>query len=466
MRDLRCYNVIWRSLRRDFQPYDCIYLEDLHWHGAGDIRGPGFPLEKQQQRMSPFISGEGGPDGWGTLLYKSFISRNGIAVTIADEVPLHASIKQQPRPELCLKSSYDSLYYYEINNTNPILKYSVCIGKNLKHSAETLLNKVKEFDIPESDALLGLKSANHVKETHTFKKVFSRPISELKFGKHVHVIDESKVNPRFQPIFYYRDEISEQGMLDWASTVVKNDIFNAGTFVISEKWQKYPGDLLFNPTSIKNATKLLDILKRKGFKVYLEISPFVYTGSKTYRNSLKRQLLIQERARKVPALTIYHNHSSVAVFDLAKENTLQWFHHHLIKTAKIYGVAGFFINPGTGFSLPREGQFKLLTENTNAISTYFLKTKYSKEHKGFLLHSRKVFPRTPTWENLQSLTSSIINLGLNGIHDVLGTCIREEDSPIPEELYIRWMQLVMFLPKLEICSLPQFYSNKVINVVR
>ncbi|NXX62681.1 SP15 protein, partial [Scopus umbretta] len=90
-----CYGVHWTPLRPDVMLKDCFSMVNVSWYGGASIRAQRWPLNGAESRAQPFVSGDfsKNPAGYGPVLERYFLGSTGVTVTVAPDVPLFLSLE-------------------------------------------------------------------------------------------------------------------------------------------------------------------------------------------------------------------------------------------------------------------------------------------------------------------------------------------------------------------------------------
>ncbi|XP_008504287.2 LOW QUALITY PROTEIN: SITS-binding protein [Calypte anna] len=85
-----CYSVHWTPLRPDVRLKDCFSMANISWYGGATTRTPRWPLNRAESQAQPFVSSDfaRNPEGFGPVLDRYFLGSTGVTVTVAPEVPL------------------------------------------------------------------------------------------------------------------------------------------------------------------------------------------------------------------------------------------------------------------------------------------------------------------------------------------------------------------------------------------
>ncbi|XP_068253832.1 SITS-binding protein-like [Nyctibius grandis] len=90
-----CYGVRWTPLRPDVVLKDCFSMANVSWYGGASTRAQRWPLNGAASPAQPFVSGDFGtnPDGYGPLLERYFLGSTGVTVTVPPDIPLLLSLE-------------------------------------------------------------------------------------------------------------------------------------------------------------------------------------------------------------------------------------------------------------------------------------------------------------------------------------------------------------------------------------
>ncbi|NXF33462.1 SP15 protein, partial [Nyctibius bracteatus] len=93
--DTECYGVCWTPLRPDVVLKDCFSMANVSWYGGASTRAQRWPLNGADSPAQPFVSGDFGknPDGYGPLLERYFLGSTGVTVTVPPDIPLLLSLE-------------------------------------------------------------------------------------------------------------------------------------------------------------------------------------------------------------------------------------------------------------------------------------------------------------------------------------------------------------------------------------
>ncbi|NXG18622.1 SP15 protein, partial [Grallaria varia] len=126
-----CYSVRWTPLRPDVTLKDCFSMANISWYGGPSVRAQRWPLNGAASATRPFVSGDLGanPDSFGPVLDRYFLGSTGVTVTVAPDVPLLLSLESHHH--FCLETP--------AGRVEP-LRYLLCASANVAAAQQHMGN--------------------------------------------------------------------------------------------------------------------------------------------------------------------------------------------------------------------------------------------------------------------------------------------------------------------------------------
>ncbi|OXB59555.1 hypothetical protein ASZ78_010069 [Callipepla squamata] len=114
-----CYGVRWTPLRPDVMLKDCFSMVNVSWYGGASLRAQRWPLNSAESPEQPFVSGDfsKNPTGYGPVLERYFLGSTGVTVTVAPDVPLVLSL--------------ESHWHFCLGGAGGLLHYDLCISPDI-----------------------------------------------------------------------------------------------------------------------------------------------------------------------------------------------------------------------------------------------------------------------------------------------------------------------------------------------
>ncbi|XP_031420220.1 SITS-binding protein [Clupea harengus] len=119
-----CYSMKWTPIHCHVHLKDCFSMSNVSWYGGASVVMPSWPINEANISMQAFVMSDlrDNPLGYGSVLERYFLGSSGVAVMVAPQVPLLVGVES--RQQFCLQSG-SSL-------ERPPLQYTVCVGENLR----------------------------------------------------------------------------------------------------------------------------------------------------------------------------------------------------------------------------------------------------------------------------------------------------------------------------------------------
>lgn len=455
----RCYTIKWQSLNNNLYPTDCYDLLSLNndsiWFGGGLTKNADWPLNKANFKFTPFISGDAKIHQFGNALKRYFINSKGISIQIDDKTPLYLSVNNTSN-KICLRAMNDDFAFVNRLTILPELSYKICIADEMR-SLHRLLTQQSLWD--------GLKDED-IKKLHS---IIEEPVWRM------HAKNQSCLN--------------ETTIYNFSENVIAMGFMRLGHILVNEFWQENMGDFRVDIERFPSLKSSIDVLHRRGFKISFTLQPFISTDSLNFKDAVRKKLLIYERhsERSIPALTRYKSSSSAGVLDITNNDSIPWLIQKLNNVINEYQIDNFYLDLGIAYNLPHYYQCRQTLNNPDMYAKIFT-TNLNLEMINYIgVSTATSTPKPPTflslppvnssWDSLRTLVISVLNYGILGFPFLLPGPVGGDymlsknttkmisfyslDQPPlpPQELYIRWLQLVTFLPAMQFNHLPSEYKN-------
>ncbi|XP_077989452.1 myogenesis-regulating glycosidase-like [Glandiceps talaboti] len=452
--DARCYNVHWQSVSPFFIPEDCIDFGEDHWYGGTPTYEQRLTLENNHACMQPYITGElwTKQKGYGSVMEKMWMSSKGMVITIMDDIPLQVSMNDD-NTHLCIRADRndDSYMYNNMPGGFPELKYTICDTTNIKQIYKYALSRY--IELPKGQPDQGL---------------INFPIWAVK--------------PYFKDIVYNQTDV-----LNIAEQI--NDYgFNRSHIILNGKYSSHYGDWDFNPENFPDPRQMMDRLHDLGFRVTAVVSSIVNTDSKNYKYGLlkEKDYWMKYGDGEAPGLVKWWGGLGT-VLDFTHERAVSWYRTKLKNLMQMYNIDALLFDGGEASHLPPNyvAHRKRSMENPNRYSEKFvdfasdfgLETQIGvgQRTQAVPLFVRMEEKRSGWGYNngIKAIIPAALQYGLLGypyfIPAPIGGNVDSDSSTevngLPDrELYIRWLELVTYLPVMEFTTLPWQYDTEVVQI--
>ncbi|NXO49076.1 SP15 protein, partial [Aramus guarauna] len=170
-----CYGVRWTPLRPDVMLKDCFSMANVSWYGGASIRAQRWPLNGAESPAQPFVSADlsNNPAGYGPVVERYFLGSTGVTVTVAPDVPLLLSLESNRhfclgtpagraavplRYLLCVSPDVAAAHRHLFApRRSPIWRYHGPAGSaaKIKRGLRALAKRLKRHRLPEGILALG-----------------------------------------------------------------------------------------------------------------------------------------------------------------------------------------------------------------------------------------------------------------------------------------------------------------------
>ncbi|XP_070543125.1 myogenesis-regulating glycosidase-like [Ptychodera flava] len=457
--DARCYDVHWQALSHYFVPEDCISFGQDHWYGGAPLYQQRLTLEKSHSCMQPYITGDlwSKRNGYGSVVERIWMSSGGMMISVPDDsVPLHVGINDRNRQnQLCLKADYGNSKFMYSNLDDkgfPELRYTICDTDNIKQIQEYAMDRY--YKSPESQP------------------------------------DETMIKFPIWSVKSYFNEVVNQTEVLRVAEEIKDHDFNRSHIVIDEKHSRYYGDFEFDSEKFPDPKAMIDELHEMGYRVTLNASPFIDINSHYIYRGMHREYWIRYGVGDVPGLVLWREGSVGFMLDLTNDRALTWYQKELKNLQFKYGVDAFKFIGGEAAYLP--GNY--VTHRQKSIKNPLMYShrlvemalEFGPETQIGVGHSTQAVPlfirmgeKSSGWgynNGIKAIIPTVLQYGLIGYPYVIPAPIggnpylnemnlATETAGLPDrELYIRWLELVAYLPVMEFTTLPWKYDAEVVEI--
>lgn len=460
---ITCYDFFWNTYQQYSTIKDCFDMANAFWFGMGDISNLKTPLNKMSVNQQPFITNHD-TEFSGSIIGRTWFSSNGVMISVPLHVPLFVSINStEDQNKLCLISDRKHPYYtMNYHNYFVHLKYSICLANNVN----TLQNYYYQKNLKKFDESIQEKGETASNQEEDLENVF---LDRIIWSTNINVLPNFDQNQ----LQSYVDQITNYGF--------------GGIILLDPRWEKSIGELKMSEQAFPTPTALINILHNKGFKIMLTVSPNIPLNSTIFTNASEYILL--DSHLKTPLLTkcIYKLDQFCALINFTSIENRNHFRKELIEnlfnTSNGFLVDGLYFKSIPSSLLPRHINYEhninpdqFINYMSTVIKT--LKTSIglsvSVDPRNFSGYAT-IYPRESSWKGLRSIIPSVLSLGLIGYPLVntgvvggkdLFVKIKNNTDYINKELYLRWLQVAVFLPVVEFGEPPGGNDLEVIKIAK
>lgn len=441
-----CLYVKWRGPSSRKVPLrDCYNISDAIWFAGHTPFTSSWPLSTSIP-LSPFVPNDSynSTDNFGSVLHPVWLSTRGAAIFVDRDVSLFVDINFTMQ-QLCLQSlPYPLLCSPDDAKQLTTLEYRVCGFVNIKDAAVHFLSGSNEISYPPRPPHLDM---------------FKYPIwsTRVKYQNNINQTELVK----------YLDDILSQG-------------FKISNFEIGDGYSTNYGMLDFNNTKFPNITSFTRSYQvtSKNVNVTVWVHPFVDYKAGDFAEGLDLSVFYPGGLSRTEALVRWWN-GVAAVINFEDEHAKNWFRKRLQAFQKESKFQSFVFDAGEANYLPEclydpspktSGSFTAQYAQFAASfgSRVVARVGHFTQDQSLMI---RMVDKYSTWGSKNGLHSVIIHtlsMGMMGypfvLADVIGGNGHTDDGTnggtVGLELYVRWMQLVTFLPSMQFSIPPWDYENE------
>ena len=438
-----CVNIKWKGPSSHQRPLrDCYNISRASWFAGHTPFSSSWPLS-QTISQAPFLPNDShyynNKDTFGSVLHPVWLGTRGAAIFVLDKnIPLHVEIDFDVQ-QLCLQSLPYPLLCSPDAEHGTTLEYRVCGFVNVKDAAVHFLSESEEVGYPPQPPNVNM---------------FRYPIwsTWVKFQTN---ISQGQLNT-------YLDDILSRG-------------FNISNFEIDDGYSTGYGSLNFDSTKFPNITDLTQSTNVKNSEVNVTawVHPFIdYKSTADFDEALGLGIFYPGGFSRTEALVRWWN-GVAAVINFENSTAKAWFRRRLKKFQNDYGISSFRFDAGEADYLPECLYYPSSEQNGSFTAQYAqFAASFGPQVIVRVGHFSQNLPvmvrmadKLSTWgsdNGLHSVIITALSMGIMGYPFILpgiigGTNITQTAAGL--ELYVRWMQLVTFMPSMEFSIPPWDYEQ-------
>ncbi|XP_007228128.3 SITS-binding protein [Astyanax mexicanus] len=441
--ETECYSMTWTPVHCHVELKDCFSMVNVSWYGGASVHSPSWPINDEDVSMQPFRVSDlrDNPAGFGSVLERYFLGSSGVAVLVAPHIPLHVGV--QSRQQFCLQTAPSM--------ERMPLQYTVCVGQNISAVHQ---EAIQQLNMPYRE----LPKMNVLRLP--FWKLPANVDSGVKVEKELRTFSNRLKRHHLGEGIISLDEHS--------------------TSLLSNMDHDY---LSGRRRTSKRQTRDLPFVKLLNISVTL--SPYLSVDTRQFQTSMQDgtqdywlSLPSGPSARLVPLLTQWRGKYCVKL-NITNPKAVNWFLERVGSLHSRLGMEYIILEGGEGNPFEEQalrpppalagdeyvGLLAGLAERIGDNAIVSAGTRSS--HKPLFIHM-SALQSDWSYAGLKGIIPSLLHYSLLGynffIPDAVGGSLSSE--PIADdELFIRWLGIVAFLPVLSFQTPPwAFEDDKVLNL--
>ena len=438
-------------------------MSGSHWYGGYEAYNQLWSINDDNRTMQPFLSNDTYEfhDGFGSILHPVWLNSKGVLVFVDKDVPLHVSINSFGDNQLCLQSVPYALGCTPSASQNGHLSYTVC---QFDHAVAAL----KHF----------LQNSKQVKNPTTIpeESVFKYPIWSM---------GAFKTKPNEMLVCAFANEVVQRN-------------FSVSQLEIDDGY----GNLTINPTKFHSILPkhIVNLSQRNNFGITAWVHPFVNYDADFFKDIIQEESnhLLPGGSKETTAIVKWGGgHGALINFELP--NTTAWYRDKLKDFVNSNGLTALRFDAGESEYLPDCLYFPDSTHPATFSQKYiefaagFDWSSRSDVRVGYFTQDKPIFvrmlDRNSTWgtdNGLHSVLTTALTMSMMGYNfiipsmiggngmnaagdhttscDTVANCTAEArlegcTTDIDKELYVRWLQLSVFLPVMQFSIPPWVFDD-------
>ncbi len=405
-------------------------IANLYLYGAGEADNQTWPIQANAMKDESFVSKKRNSQA---VLEAIWFTSKGSYVYVYPEVPLFVSFNNSA---LRFTANRKSPY---IRGRVTVLKYKVCHYENIKIAYQRAIEDTLEKPTGTPD----------------FRMV--------------------KL-PIWSTWAKYKADINESRVLEFANSI-KQYQFPSSQIEIDDKWETCYGSLTVDTGRFPNMKRLVSRLKSYGFRVTIWVHPFINVDCQEFfTHAQKNNFLVKNQNDKV--VTQWWN-GIASYIDFTNPAAVDWFLTRLKKLKAETGIDSFKFDAGESSWSPQVPVFHVMSDNhpetilqayVNAAATLgdFIEVRVGRGTQRYPIFVR-MYDRETTWTGrlgMDTMIPEMLHMNVIGYNYVLPDMIGGNgyDQIVTEEMFIRWLQINVFMPAMQFSYPPWDFGEKVCNL--
>ncbi|XP_053576423.1 SITS-binding protein-like [Bombina bombina] len=439
-----CYSIRWTPIHCEVKHRDCFSMTNISWYGGASLSAQHWPINNVNMALQPFVISnlKYSPKRFGSVLERYFLGSTGVSILIDPDIPVSISIERNKF--ICVETPSS------IEMTP--LQYTVCIGQTIQTVHEEIGSQLygKQRRLPNID-ILGMPLWRHYGVSDSAAKLerelrsFHNKLKRHGFGEGLIAVNEHS------------------------------------TILLSTKDQMPIMSQRVGTQRYRRAAHL------KNLKLIITTSPYTSINSEQFQLYLRGgkenywiSLHSKSEGSLAPILTKWKGQFSVRL-NITNDAAVNWYLNSLSSLKNKLG-AEYIMFEGLEGNTFVEQSFRttkcLEGENyTGFLAALAVKLGNStiitaSTRSNYLPIFVQMSPLHSDWSysGLKGIVPSVLHYSLLGynffIPDAVGGTFADEFLT-DEELFIRWLQIVTFLPVMTFNTPPWVCCDDlVLNLTR
>ena len=427
-----CYVLRWVGLSEKFVAEDCFYLQRFRWYGILTNNTRVWPIEGVELNDLTEYYDEY-PGVQNDNLVPIWYGSQGVAIFVDSGFHFSMGWNSTKKRQFCIRSK---LSYDPKRRTRDLLRYSVCQADSIRDVYQVAQKHRRDLDtdFPPHN------------EKHELLRL---PIRAL---------------TRYSDL----QELVEQ--------FEKNES-SCSLFEIYDNWEESYGDLTVNPKLLPKLEHIISVAERKPNDCHpiLPVSTFFTYRSRLFEEGVSRGFFVRDQQNLVTRLVLWRNQEG-AVLDVTNPNAVEWFLSHVIRLVgqlKVHALKLLHLNipPDSSYhdlNMTHLDYTRIFHRDLASLTSMNISLVLERA-SGFIplpvyTPVRTMFHGKVGSRCLNTTVPYTLTMGLSGYPLLIADADLMIDPTTA--MFMRWLQLAVFFPVLEIPNLPLLKNRTMQNFLR
>lgn len=294
-------------------------------------------------------------------------------------------------------------------------------------------------------------------------------------GKPTGIPDEEVVRyPIWTTWAKYKAAINSTIVLEYANLIAQSEL-PASHLEIDDKWETCYGSLTVDRKVFNDMKNLVDRLKNMNFKVTIWVHPFVNVDCEPFHSvGVKNEYFVKDQSGSVVSKWWNGVASNI---DFTNPKAVEWWSTRLKTLIAETGIRGYKFDAGESGWTPQLPEFyekredhpeTILKSYVHACAEFgnMIEVRSARGTQKYPIFVR-MMDRETSWTgrlSLQTIIPTLLQMNIIGYPFVLPDMIGGNgygDTKLTAEMFVRWLQLNVFMPAVQFSYLPSEFGNDV-----
>ncbi|XP_063802161.1 myogenesis-regulating glycosidase [Pseudophryne corroboree] len=440
-----CYNITWTPIHCDVRLKDCFSMTNVSWYGGGSLSAQHWPMNSVNMALQPFVISnlKSSPGAYGSVLERYFLGSTGVSVLINPNIQISMSIEKNK--SFCVETPASTERFP--------LQYTICIGQTIQSVHQEIGSQLYESQRMLPDIA-----------------IVRRPI-----WKHYGVSDSAAKLER--EVRSFHNKLRRHGLGECLISINEHS-----TMLLSSK-----DHVTITDQGRETQRPHKDLHPFKHLNLSITASPYQSVNSEQLQSYLNKGqenywLSLQSKldGSQAPILTKWKGQFSVRL-NVTSKDAVNWYFNKVNNLRNKLGAQYIIFEGAEGNTFLEQSMQPPKGLEGDRYAEYLAKAIAQLGKSAIITASARsnylplfvqMSPLHSDWSyrGIKGIVPSVLHYSLLGnnffIPDAVGGTLADEFLT-DEELFIRWLQIVTFLPVMSFNTPPWVCCNDwVLNLTR